>query len=474
MRASFPSGGSMNPYPFENMIDQILALLHKQPLDGYEIFVVESSHFEVESKEGKVDTLQVSQPWGMSLRILNKGRIGFAYATSLSGSPQTETGNLLERMVEDAFASSEVTSSDPCYDFAPPLNAGLPELSIFDEMLREIPEKRKIETARLLEEAARSVDREKITKVRRASYQEGVSRVRLINSNGFDSSYATTYVTVSVMAVAETKGESEVGWDFDFSHFFNKIDVQKTGRDAGKKALDRLGGRRIPSGVYPILLENHVASEFLALLTHAFLSEQVQKGKSALQGKIGAQFFSPHLSLVDDGLLLQGAGSCPFDGEGTPSQRTPLVVEGEVRAFLYDRFWANRQKDASSLPQAQSTGNCIRHSIKAPPSLGISNFYIQPGKSDFSSMLKHLNRGVLIEEVMGMHTVDPISGDFSLGCSGQWIEEGKKVYPVKSIAIAGNLYQLFKRISEVGKDIRFFGKVGAPSLLIEGLEISGQ
>jgi PmbA protein len=275
------------------------------------------------------------------------------------------------------------------------------------------------------------------------------------------------------MAIAEESGESEVGWDFDFSHFIDKIDVKKVGREAGRKALERLGGKRISSGVYPVLLENHIGSEFLSLLAHSFLSEQVQKGKSVLKDKTGAIFFSPLLSIVDDGLITEGAAASPIDGEGTPSQRTVVVAKGKINGYLYDRFWANRENLRSGASGAGSTGNSLRHSIKFPPGLGTSNFFIEPGKVSFTSLIKNLERGVMIQEVMGLHTVDPISGDFSLGCSGQWIEKGEKVHPVKSIAIAGNLYQLFQKVAEVGDDLRFFGKIGSPSLLIDGLEVSG-
>jgi PmbA protein len=137
-----------------------------------------------------------------------------------------------------------------------------------------------------------------------------------------------------------------------------------------------------------------------------------------------------------------------------------VVVKGEVRGFLFDRFWANRQNLSLGRPSAESTGNSQRHSIKAPPGLGTSNFFIEPGELTFTSLVNHLQRGVLIEEVMGVHTVDPVSGDFSLGCSGQWIEKGERAHPVKSIALAGNLYQLFKKVTEVGNDLRFFGRSG--------------
>ncbi len=454
---------------FSNIIDQTQAILKRRSLDGYEIFLEESSHFEVESKEGKVDTFQASKPWAMALRILNRQRMGFSYMTSPSGNLEES----LERMVEDALASAEVTSSDPCYDFPPALKEIPTDLPIFDRALQGISEKRKIEYARCLEEAARSVDPGRITKVRKASYQEGILKATLVNSKGLQFSYDVTMASVSVIAIAEDSGESEMGWDFDFSHFFERIDADRVGKMAGRRALERLGGKRVASGLYPVLLENQVASEFLSLLAHSFLSEQVHKGKSVLKGKVGMGYFSPLISIVDDGLLAEGAAVAPIDGEGTPSQRTPLVVKGEVKGYLYDRFWANRETIVSGKSGISSTGNSRRHSIKSPPGLGTSNFYVEPGETPFPSFIRSIDHGLLVQEVMGLHTVDPISGDFSLGCSGQWIERGERLHPVKSIAIAGNLYQLFRKVAGVGNDLRFLGKVGSPSLLIDCLEVSG-
>jgi PmbA protein len=455
------------------IIDQTLRILRGKSIDDYEICLAESSHFEAESKEGKVDTLQASRPWGMSVRILNRGRTGFSFTTSLSGTSSENIKKGLERVVEDAIASADVTSADPCFDFAPALREQPDALAIYDKALAQVSEKRKIEYAREMEEAVRSVDPGRIKKVRNASYQEAASSTTLVNSNGLHFSYDVTFASVSVLAVAEESGESEVGWEFDFNHFIDKIDVKKVGREAGRKALARLGGRQISSGTYPVILDNHIGGEFLSLLAHSFLSEQVQKGKSILKEKKGTNFFSPLISIVDDGHLTEGSAASPIDGEGMLTQRTVLVMNGEIKGYLYDRFWANREKMSSGTSEVRSTGNSQRHSIKSPPGLGTSNFFIEPGTTSRTSLIGNLDRGVLIEEVMGLHTVDPISGDFSLGCSGQWIEKGERVYPVKSIAIAGNLYQLFKKVVEVGNDIRFFGKIGSPSLLIDNLEVSG-
>ena len=463
----------MNCWPsaMNEVIDQALSILRRKPVDGYEIYLDQSSHFDVESKEGKIDTFQVSHSLGMAFRILNRQRIGFSY-TTFSGVSQGQSQNPLgglEQVIDDAIASAEDTSADPCYDFAPPLKEAPPSPPIFDETLEGTSEKAKIEKAKELEKAARSVDPERIQKVRKASYQEAIAHRTLINSNGLQFSYPSTFCSVSVTAVAEEAEEAEVGWDFDASHFQNDLDVKSVGKEASRKALESLGGRKIPSGVYPVLIHHSVASEFLSLLAHSFKSEQIQKGKSPLKGKRGERYFSPLITIEDNGLHPKGIFTAPIDGEGTPSQRTPLVVQGELSGYLYDRYWANRES-ASSGSTARSTGNSRRSGIKSPPGIGTSNFLIEPGTLSFSALLSDLHQGVLVEEVMGLHTVDPISGDFSLGCSGKWVDKGKMVHPVKSVAVAGNLFQLFQDVVGIGEDFRFIGGIGSPSLLVRRLE----
>ena len=456
------------------VIDQALSILRRKPIDGYEIYLDQSSHFDVESKEGGIDTFEVSHSLGMAFRILNRQRIGFSY-TTFSGVSRGQLQNPLvelEQVIDDAIASGGDTAADPCYDFAPPLNEPPPSPPIFDETLEGTSESVKIEKAKELEKAARSVDPKRIQKVRKASYQEAVAHRTLINSNGLEFSYQSTFCSVSVTAVAQEAEEAEMGWDFDASHFQNDLDVKRVGKEASRKALESLGGRKIPSGIYPVLIHPSVASEFLSLLAHSFKSEQIQKGKSSLKGKRGERYFSPLITIEDNGLHPKGILTAPIDGEGTRSQRTPLVVQGELSGYLYDRYWANRE-GASSGSIARSTGNSRRSGIKSPPGIGTSNFLIEPGTRSFSTLLNDLHQGMLLEEVMGLHTVDPISGDFSLGCSGQWVDKGKLIHPVKSVAVAGNLFQLFQDVVGIGEDFRFIGGIGSPSLLVRSLKISG-
>ena len=455
------------------VIDQAVSILRRKAIDGYEIYIDQSSHFEVESKEGRVDTFQVSDSWGMAIRILNHQQIGFSYTTfsSPSRNEPERAADELRQVIDDAIASAGATSSDPCNDFAPPQRELAP-LPIYDEALEKVSEKVKIEKAKALEEAARSVDPSRIKKVRKASYQEGIAQRTLVNSNGLQYSYASTYCSVSVTSVAEESGEAEVGWDFDASHFLSDLDVRKVGKEASRKALESLGGRKIPSGVYPVLIHHSVASEFLSLLAHSLKADQIQKGKSPLKGKRGERCFSPLIRIEDNGLHPKGMFTAPMDGEGVPSQQTLLVAQGELCGYLYDRYWANRER-ATSAAVVESTGNSRRSGIKSPPGIGTSNFLIEPGELSFSALVRDLHQGVLLEEVMGLHTVDPISGDFSLGCAGKWVDGGKQVHPVKSVAVAGNLFQLFNDVIGVGEDFRFMGGIGSPSLLVKGLKVSG-
>jgi PmbA protein len=459
----------------DEILSRALDCLRRSAVDGYEIYIDEATHFGVESKDGKVDTFEASHSWGMAVRVLLHQKMGFSYFTSSQPFPSgsQQAANVLERTIEEAQASARVSSPDPAFDFSPGLQKPLPTLPIFDESVEKVSEKEKIEKAKRLEEAARSSDPHKIKKVRKASYQEGISHTTLCNSNGLHVSYSSTLCSISVTAVAEEAGQSEIGWDFDECRFLEDLDIKRVGESAGKRALESLGGRKIPSGDYPVILRNDVASEFLSLLAHAFLADQVQKGKSPLKDKLGKKFFSPLVSIVDDGLLLKGISTAPIDGEGVPSQQTPLVSQGEVLGYLFDRYWSHRM-NLSSTSCRESTGNSRRVGVKSPPSLGISNFSIEAGKLPFSDMLSRLHQGIAINEVMGLHTVNPISGDFSLGCSGSWVGGGEIIHPVKSIAVAGNLFELFRDVKEIGKDLRFLGGVGSPSLLIGEMRVSGQ
>ena len=446
----------LNP---REIADECVQHIKKRRVDGYEICLSQSFSTRIEVRDGELESYKRAQSMGLGLRIIKDQRLGFSYCSSFDG-PE------IARMIEAAIDGAANLSSDPFYGFPAPSMDLSPIPEIYDGRIRRISAQERIEKAMALEAMALAFDPKRVKRVGKATYEDAERMVFLVNSEGVEADFTSSIFMGSVMAVAEEGSESEMGWDFDFHHSFEGLDVAQIGREAARKAGEKLGGRPLKTAFYPALIRNEVACEFLSVLAPSFAVENVRKGKSLFSDGLGSRAFSSKVHIYDDGLHPQGMATSPFDGEGVESQKTAVVISGRITGFLYDFYWASREG-------GRSTGNCTREGIKVPPSLSISNLYIERGERPFSDLLGDLHRGIVIEEVMGIHTANPISGDFSLGAAGLWVERGSSVHPVKGIAISGNILDLFKNIEEVGVDFRFTGKLGSPSLRTSKLAISG-
>jgi PmbA protein len=236
-----------------------------------------------------------------------------------------------------------------------------------------------------------------------------------------------------------------------------------------EKAADRtialLGGKTIPSGSVPVIFDPSVACGFLSLISGAVCADSVQKGKSFLAGKLGETVASKKITLIDDGTLEKGLATSPIDDEGIPTQKTVVISEGKLNHFLYDYYSA--LKDGTL-----STGNASRAGFKSSPGCDTTNFYLQANDNPREKIMAE-TRGLYLYEVMGLHMADPISGDFSVGAIGAWIENGEFKYGVRGITLAGNLIELLKNVDAVCDDLTFFGSIGSPTIRVQGLTVSG-
>jgi len=437
--------------------DRIERILRGKSLEGYEISVSSSRNLSIEVKEGKIDTFKCSAPVGVSVRVLRGKGMGFSYSTSLEERD-------LERMVGNALTSAGNQTPDQWNLFPGPAAFPLVE-GLYDEELAQVDEARKIRCAMELERLTLASD-ERVRRVRKAAYGESEYQVFIRNSRGVEGGFRGTSVSASVSAVAEQGDDSQMGWDFGFGTRFSDLRVEEIAGRSAVRAVGLLGARKIATMRCPVVLENHVAADILEVLAPSFLAENVIKGKSMLADRKGKKVFSEILMIRDNGILPGGLATAPFDAEGVPQQDTLLVEGGLVTAFLYDSYWAARDG-------AQSTGNSSRGGIKSPPHCGVTNFHIENGSVSLHDLLSGIGRGVLITDVMGMHTANAISGDFSVGASGFLVENGAIVHPVKEIAISGNIIDLFAAVERIGNDLRFFGGVGSPSLRISALDVSG-
>ena len=412
----------------------------------------------VEVEGGSVDALKARSSLGVGLRTIDNHRQGFGFTSVLDSGA-------LKSMVEDTILGSKSTAEDKSFAFSAPSAASNgTDLATFD-FSGKSTESELIENALLIEKSALGVD-QRVKRVRKASYSESVSLSRIVNSNGVDVTQSATYCSGSVLAVAEDNGEAQMGWDLGLSHSMGGIDLEGIGFGAAKKALRMLGGRQVETVKCPAVIENVVVCELLGALAGSFLADNVHKGKSMLNGKLGKKVVSSVISIHDNALMTGGWASSLYDGEGVPCRDIPLLVEGAVEAFLYDIYWAARD-------DATSTGSSSRSSYKSLPSTGISNLYIEGGEKGPDELLAEISKGFLITELLGVHTINTVNGDFSIGAAGLWVDNGKAEYPVRGMAISGNLLSLFGHAAACGSDLRFVGSIGAPSILFNEIEASG-
>lgn len=433
------------------------AALQNSGADAWEIAAVHSESVSIGVRGSEVDKFQESTSSGLALRVIANQRPGFAYV--IGGDPAG-----IERAAQEALASAAASDPEPGFSLAAPVDDP-PQVEVFDPELAAEPVEAKVAKAKQLAATALAAD-PRVVHVQPAEYGSAVSTVRLWSSEGLDFTHRGTNVSAGALAMAAGDDEQEMGWDSRSARFVAEIDCAALGAEAGRRAAAFLGARPVPDGRYDVILDREVAVQFLGLLAASLQGDSLLKGRSLLAGKEGQEVISPLLSIIDDGLYPRGLGSGSLDDEGTPMAKKVLVERGVLAGFIYDRLWGARAG-------RESTGNGMRGSLKGPPGVGFSNLYLEPGGKSQGELEADMGSGLVICEIMGGHTADPVSGEFSFGASGFLVENGQRARPVKSIAIAGQVLDIFSTVTAVGSDLEFSGRQGSPSLLLNGLSVSG-
>lgn len=433
-------------------------MLSGSPLAGYDVYVRSSRSTSVEVKSQELDAYEEAETWGIGVRaMLGGGRMGFSYSTG--------SEDAVKHAVDAAIVCAKSSEPDEYNMFPPPPVPPYPPAEEYDGRVASITEQDKIDRAMAIEKAALGFD-PRIKRVRKSSASFTEASWALATSTGIRAASSGTYLGCGIMVVAEDESGSQMGYDFDYRRREGEIDYASVGRNAALNAVGLLGARKAPSGMFPVLLDNTVASDFLGVLAASFSAESVIKGKSMLAGKVGQEVCANLINIYDDGLLPGGSGTRPFDDEGVPSRKTPLVAGGRLMGFLHNTYTANRYG-------AVSTGNAARGGFRSQPGVGGTNLYLEKGGSTFDELISDIPSGLIVREVLGMHTANPISGDFSVGVSGHWVEAGKVAYPVKEAAISGNILAVFMGVEALGSDLRFRGRIGSPSILLKPISVSG-
>jgi PmbA protein len=424
--------------------------------------LAESDALEVRVRGKDVETVQQARERTLGIRVFADGRGGLRSALTSSSDLSRAA---VARLAEESVALARATAPDPAAGLPDGGFArDLPDLALFDPADRALTPRDWIALAQRAEDAARAYD-PRITNSEGASASTSHSTLWYGSSAGFASSYQTASHSLFAQPVASQDGKMQTAWWASASRTLAALDPpEEVGRIAAQRTLAQLGARSVATCEVPVLFDAAAARELLANLVGCLSGYAVYRGSSFLRDRTGERIASERITLVDDGRKRGGLGSKPFDGEGQPTRRNVLIERGVLRSWLLDTYSARKLGLAT-------TGNAARHAGSAP-SAAPTNLWIEPGAGDLEALVRGLDRGLLVTSLFG-HGFNPVTGDFSRGARGAWIERGERAFPVEEITIAGNLGAMLEGVEAIGGDLRFLGALGAPSLRIGRMTIAG-
>ena len=435
-----------------------LAKARQMGADHAEVFVVKNRSQEIEIKDDSLDQIKQSESQGVGLRVIKGNRQGFSFSSDFRSSA-------VDKMVTQAIANSTYNDEEPALYF-PEQSRYYPQLDLYDAATGAHTMEEKIELAKETARQAKLYD-SRVKSIERSGYEEGEIEMWLANSHGLSLYQKGSFCGLFALALSEQDGEQQSGYGMNSCISYRDLSPEEAGKMAGRRAVQLLGASQVKSGVMDLVLEPLIAMQMMGIISSCFSGEAVLKNKSFLAGKLGEVVASRELTLIDDGTMPGRLGSASFDGEGTAAQRTVLLENGVLKNYLYDCLSAKKAG-------AVSTGNGMRGSYKGVPHIGTSNYYLEAGSLSPEQLIGSVEKGIYVTEILGAHTANPVSGDFSFGASGILIEHGKLSHPVRGITIAGNFQQLLQKISGIGSDLTFYGSQGAPTIRISDISVSGK
>jgi PmbA protein len=442
----------------EKLLTTLESLLDKAKKSGAEAadaVVVEGTSLSVAFRLGQPEKVERSEGGDIGLRVF----IGKRQAI-VSSADRSEAA--LAELAERAVAMAREVPEDPYCGLADPAQIArdLPRLDSSDPEEPTAPVL--VDWARRAEDAARAVDG--VTNSEGAEAAWGKSRVAMAASNGFAHSYEVSSTTVSASVLAG--GAEGMERDYDYSSAVYAADLrppEEIGRSAGERTVRRLGARKMPTGKLPVVYDPRVSGGLLGHLAGAINGGSIARGTSFLKDKMGQQVFPKGFTVIDDPHRRRGLRSKPVDGEGIANRRRAIIEDGVLTSWILDLRSARQLGLESTGHAARGTGG--------PPSPSITNFYLEPGQLSPKDLIADIKEGFYVTELIGMG-VNGVTGDYSRGAAGYWIENGEITFPVHEMTVASNLKDIFLNLT-AANDLVFRTGVDAPTLRIEGMTIAG-
>jgi|SRR6185312_10163926 len=439
-----------------SLLGDLVAKARVAGADQADALLSEGASLSHSQRLGRTEKLERSEHFDLGLRVLVGKRQAIVSANDRDpkGFPE-----LVSRAIDMAKAVPE----DPYVGLAQPdeLARQWPDLDLNDPV--EPAPATLIERAKIAEDAARSVTG--VTNSEGAGASWGRARLVIVASNGFAATYAGTNHSVGVSVIAgEGLGMQTDGDYASAVHASDLASAADIGRRAGERAVGRLNARKVATGRYPVLFDRRVSGGLLRHMIGAISGPVVARGTSFLKDRLGQRVFSPGINIIDDPHVRRGHRSKPFDAEGVANQRRAVIADGFLQTWLLD-LGSARQLGM------RTTGHASR-GMSSPPGPAPTNMWLERGTTTRAGMIADLKEGLLVTELMGMG-VNGVTGDYSRGASGFWIENGAVAYPVSEITIAGNLKDMFMALTPAD-DLEFKTGIDAPTVRIDGMTVAGR
>lgn len=438
-----------------DLAERLVAAAARAGADAADAVAVRSVSLGVEVREGAVEESERSEGDDVGLRVF----VGRRQAIVSTNDVKADVAQLAER----AVAMARVAPDDPFAGLADPaeLARAIVDLDLLDP---DLP------TVALLEERAKRAEAaglsiKGVTKSGGASASAGIGGMVLVTSGGFRGAYLNSGQSVSMTAIAGDGMAMER--DYDYSSALHSADLEspeKVGRTAGERTVERLNPRKVETKRVPVVFDRRVAGSLVGHLAGAINGAAVARKTSFLKDRLGERLFKPGISVVDDPLRKRGLRSRPFDAEGVATKRLAVVEDGVLKSWVLDSATA-RELELSTTGHAQ-------RGVSSTPSPGASNLHLSAGKDPPEALLADIAEGFYVTDLIGMG-VNQVTGDYSRGASGFWIENGKRGYPVSEVTIAGNLIDIFRELSPAN-DLEFRFGTNAPTVRVEGLTVAGR
>jgi PmbA protein len=454
---------TLNPVETDlrDLVTNVVSRAMESGATAAEAVVREGSEFSTVVRMGEVETLKESGSRAIGLRTFLGQRAASTYSSDFSKDG-------IDRLISGALELARVTSEDVFSGIPEPDQLGSlqGDLKLYYDDVYSLPPDERIDYARRAERAALEAD-PRMKNSDGGSFDAATGHKVLANSHGFVGEFRRSYCSVSAAPIAQDEnGNMQRDYWFGLARTMSKLEsAESVGREAARRTLRRLGSRKIASTQVPIVLDPMVAGSILDNIFDAVNGDAIYRQSSFLANRLGEQVAARNITVVDDGTMPGGFGTEPFDGEGVPTRRTVVIENGVLKSYLLNTYTAKKLG-------LRTTGNASR-GLAGTPGIGAGNFFLQKGERTPQQIIGNIKHGLYVFQFLGFG-VNMVTGDFSRGVSGLWIENGELAYPVEEVTVAGNLKDMLNNISEIGNDLEFRGSIAAPTLRIDGMMVAGE